>query len=165
VASAVAPPTPLAAARPDALPSASVTHPVAVPTAHQQVAGAIAALRTGGDGTHHIVLQLHPDDLGPVSIVARLNHGELTVSLTSGTDAARAALHEGMNQLRDDLRQAGFSTVAVSVDAGGAGDARRGSDETGAQRSTSSRSERTDPAAPPRGSVLNRSREGVDRWL
>jgi flagellar hook-length control protein FliK len=138
---------------------------VAVPTAHQQVAGAVAALRTGADGTHHIVLQLHPDDLGPVNIVARLSHGDLTVSLTSGTDAARAALHDGMNQLRDDLRQAGFNTVAVSVDAGGTGDARPGSDEPGDRQPTPSQSDRPDPPRPQRPAAMTRAGDGVDRWL
>jgi flagellar hook-length control protein FliK len=165
---AVLPAAPLTAARPVAAPTAAASAPVEVPTAQQQVAGAIASLRTAADGTHHIVLQLHPEDLGPVNIVARLSHGDLSISLATTGDAARAALHDGVSQLRDDLHQAGFTGVAVSVDAGDAGDASARGERFGtfANDRASGRAGDSPTTADtqPRTRSIS-SRDGVDRWL
>ena len=86
---------------------------------HQQVFAALVPIRGGKSGEHQLTVQLHPAELGPVSIVARFENGELSVTLASGSDAAREALQSAMPQLRNDLQQAGFAGVALALDAGG----------------------------------------------
>jgi hypothetical protein len=86
---------------------------------HQQVFAALVPIRGGKSGEHQLTVQLHPAELGPVSIVARFENGELSVTLASGSDAAREALQSALPQLRNDLQQAGFAGVALALDAGG----------------------------------------------
>ena len=104
-------------------PAVAVAAPVAASEpatpVHQQVFAALVPIRGGKSGEHQLTVQLHPAELGPVSIVARFENGELSVTLASGSDAAREALQSALPQLRNDLQQAGFAGVALALDAGG----------------------------------------------
>jgi flagellar hook-length control protein FliK len=162
VARAVAPASP-AAAPPSATPT---------PTPQQQVSTALmSSLRTGADGTHQLVVRLHPNDLGPVNVLARIEHGAVTVALTSTNDAARDALHQGLPQLRDDLRQAGFTGVAVSVDTADAGAGGQSAPSGNpAARSTPSGGSDARTSAPSNELAPTPSRtvgrvDSLDRWL
>ena len=77
-------------------PAVAVAAPVAASEpatpVHQQVFAALVPIRGGKSGEHQLTVQLHPAELGPVSIVARFENGELSVTLASGSDAAREAL-------------------------------------------------------------------------
>jgi hypothetical protein len=154
-------PTIAVAAPVAATPAAS---PAPAPT-HVQVSGVLSTLRVSGDGTHRIVLALHPADLGPVNIVARLDRGELTVQLASASDAARAALHSAMPQLRHELQQAGFAGVNVSMSTGDRSDG----PGTGPGRTPVTPASRSPgaglapaPAPAPSAQTVN---SGLDRWL
>ncbi|HZC53627.1 MAG TPA: flagellar hook-length control protein FliK, partial [Mycobacterium sp.] len=105
-------------APPTAAPVQASTAELATPP-HEQVLAALAPIRGSKTGEHQLTVQLHPAELGPVSVVARFEHGELVVTLASSSDAARDALHSALPQRRDNLQQAGFAGVAVSLDAGG----------------------------------------------
>jgi flagellar hook-length control protein FliK len=118
--------------------------------AHQQVFAALVPLRGGKSGEHQLTVQLHPAELGPVSIVARFENGELSVTLASSSDAARDALHGAMPQLRNDLQQAGFAGVAIALDAGGdPGRAGRQPAPTPAAPPTAQAAPNRPPDAPP----------------
>jgi hypothetical protein len=119
---------PTAAPAPVAAP-APAAEPATPP--HQQILAALTPIRGGRSGEHQLIVQLHPADLGPVSIVARFEQGTLSVVLASTSDAARDALHSSLPQLRNDLQQAGFSGVAVALD-GGSGDPGRAGREPAA---------------------------------
>jgi hypothetical protein len=79
-----------------------------------QVALRLAPLRVGPDGTHQLTIHLNPEELGPVSVVAQVRGDELSVRLT-GTATGADALKAALPQLEQQLRDGGFSTVAVDV--------------------------------------------------
>jgi flagellar hook-length control protein FliK len=137
--------------------------PLALPT-HQQIAGALNELKAGVDGTHRLVLALHPIDLGPVNIVARMDHGAITVQLASDNDAARAALRDSLPQLRHELEQAGFTGVGVSMDSG---ESTNGGRNTGEREAFSARGPHpvTSRIEPPRTVSRSNRTDGVDRFL
>jgi hypothetical protein len=79
-----------------------------------QVALKLAPLRVGPDGTHQMTIVLNPEELGPISVVAQVRGDELSVRLT-GTTVGADALKAALPQLQEQLRDGGFSTVAVEV--------------------------------------------------
>jgi hypothetical protein len=79
-----------------------------------QVALRLAPLRVGPDGTHQLTIHLNPEGLGPISVVAEVRGDELSVRLT-GTTTGADALKAALPQLEQQLRDGGFSTVAVDV--------------------------------------------------
>jgi hypothetical protein len=80
-----------------------------------QIAMKLAPLRVGPDGTHQMTIHLNPEELGPISVVAQVRGGELSVQLTGSTQAGREALKEALPQLEQQLRDGGFETLAVNV--------------------------------------------------
>jgi len=79
-----------------------------------QIALKLAPLRVGPDGAHQMTIHLNPDELGPISVVATVKGGELSVRLT-GTTAGADAVKAALPQLEQQLRDGGFNTVAVDV--------------------------------------------------
>ena len=79
-----------------------------------QVALRLAPLRVGPDGTHQLTIHLNPEELGPISVVAQVRGDELSVRLT-GTGAGADALKAALPELEQQLRDGGFTTVAVDV--------------------------------------------------
>jgi hypothetical protein len=80
-----------------------------------QLALRLAPLRTGPDGTHQMTIHLNPDELGPITVVAQVKGDRLAVQLTGGTQAGREAMTAALPQLEQDLRDSGFTTLAVNV--------------------------------------------------
>lgn len=80
-----------------------------------QIALKLAPLRVGPDGAHQLTIHLNPEELGPVSVVARVRGDELSIQLTGSTQAGREALTEALPQLERELRDGGFNTLAVTV--------------------------------------------------
>ena len=80
-------------------------------------------LRREADGIHRLTVHLHPADLGPVSVVAEIRNGSVSVQLTGGTDAGRDALQQALPQLRQELADAGFVNCSLDLrqDAPGGG--------------------------------------------
>jgi hypothetical protein len=68
----------------------------------------------GPDGTHELTIVLNPEELGPISVVARVRGDELSIRLT-GTTVGADALKAALPQLQEQLRDGGFNTVAVEV--------------------------------------------------
>jgi flagellar hook-length control protein FliK len=75
----------------------------------------IAPLRLDADGIHRLTVQLHPVDLGPVQVVAEIRGGDITVQLTSGTDAGNDALRDALGDLRRELQDAGFGNTTLDL--------------------------------------------------
>jgi flagellar hook-length control protein FliK len=101
--------------------TSTTTAPVPTPNAnHPGVAGQLAAsLRTlsgRSDGVHVMTVRLHPDDLGPVRVVARLTGADVHLRVTTSTLAAAAAVTEAAPRLHDALSGAGLNATGVSVD-------------------------------------------------
>lgn len=85
-------------------------------------------------GVQHAVLELHPEDLGPIDVRISMRDGDTRVELGALVDSTRAALSEAMPQLAEALGDVGLSLSGGSVSdqtaggfaqPGGSGDERR----------------------------------------
>ena len=63
-----------------------------------------------------LTVRLHPDELGPVRVVARLTGNDVQLRVTTSTVAAAAAVTEAGPRLHDALAGAGLTSTGVSVD-------------------------------------------------
>jgi flagellar hook-length control protein FliK len=75
----------------------------------------LAPLRLDADGIHRLTVHLHPADLGPVSLVAEIRDGTISLQLAGATDAGREALRSALPDLRRELTEAGFSDCDVDL--------------------------------------------------
>jgi flagellar hook-length control protein FliK len=75
----------------------------------------IAPLRLDADGVHRLTVNLHPADLGPVQVVAEVRNGEINVQLSGSTDAGTDALRNALDDLRRELRDAGFANCSLDL--------------------------------------------------
>jgi flagellar hook-length control protein FliK len=115
---------PVAAGQPAALGSEPAhRHPATELPLARQVAGPVLALRAGGDGSHQLIVALHPAELGPVNVHVRIEGNLMTIQLASASETAHDALRDALPQLRSELQSAGLSSASVSVDltSGGSG--------------------------------------------
>jgi flagellar hook-length control protein FliK len=81
----------------------------------QQLAVHLAPLKDGPDGVHRLEMRLNPEALGPISVIAEVRDGSLTVHLTGSTDAGREAMKAALPDLERDLRDSGFSSCSLNV--------------------------------------------------
>ena len=81
-----------------------------------QVAGPVLALRARGDGSHQLMIALHPAELGPVNLHVRISGDAMTISLASSNDIAHDTLAEALPQLRAELQSAGLGSASLSLD-------------------------------------------------
>ncbi|MGV8846788.1 flagellar hook-length control protein FliK [Tessaracoccus sp.] len=90
----------------------------------------MGVLRGADDGTYSLVVQVTPDDLGPVTIHVQVKDGRLDVSLRSNLADSRTILAKAVPDLRRDLLEAGLSCSRVLVDSdkGDASSSRTGQD-------------------------------------
>lgn len=88
--------------------------PVPASIAQPDVASILAQLRGASDGTYQLRAQVHPAELGAVSITATVRGGALTVML-SADQAAHQTLSQSLPQLRDYLADQGFTGVDVGL--------------------------------------------------
>jgi flagellar hook-length control protein FliK len=93
-----------------------------------QVARQVAVLSRGPDGTQTMTLVLTPDSLGPVEVSVTLTKGSVDLTLRGAHELGRAALLDGLPDLRRDLESAGLncSRLEVDRDTGGSWLARHG---------------------------------------
>jgi flagellar hook-length control protein FliK len=75
----------------------------------------VLALRAGGDGTHQLIVALHPAELGAVNLHVRIENNTMTIRLASGAEA-HATLHDALPQLRSELQSAGLGGVELSLE-------------------------------------------------
>ncbi|MGH8959611.1 MAG: flagellar hook-length control protein FliK [Jatrophihabitantaceae bacterium] len=73
----------------------------------------LARLRSLGDGSHELSVQLHPAELGAVNVSATIRDGQLTVTVACADTAARAAVTAALPVLHQQLSSAGFGGVDV----------------------------------------------------
>jgi flagellar hook-length control protein FliK len=85
------------------------------------LAAVFPPLRLAADGVHRLTVQLHPADLGPVSVLAEIRGGEIHVHLAAVSEAGREALRTALPELRRDLQAAGFSTGTLDLQQDGPG--------------------------------------------
>lgn len=147
----------------------AVTYQSQAAPLHQQVAGPILQLRAHGDGTHRMMIELHPADLGQVNVEVRIREGQLSIALAGGSDEARDSIRASLPELRAELSSAGLGQVAVSVDSGAAGNNASPQQQAGRPAAGERRLEDVEPALSPRSghpsSTSIPSLTGVDRWL
>jgi hypothetical protein len=154
-------------------------HPAAELPLARQVAGPVLALRARGDGSHQLIVALHPAELGPVNVHVRIEGNLMTIQLASTSETAHDALREALPQLRSELQSSGLSSASVSVDltaggsagSGGSGafaSPRQGAAEPGRPAGAVSIADPV-PAAPRHrgtgGRSSTHSSAGLDRWL
>ncbi|WP_324276108.1 flagellar hook-length control protein FliK [Blastococcus brunescens] len=97
-----------------AAPSATgtaATQPVGSQVAHQ-----VAVLGRGPDGSHTMTLVLNPENLGPVEVSVTLSKGTVDLTLRGAHELGRAALLDGLTDLRRDLEAAGLNPAKLEVD-------------------------------------------------
>ncbi|HEV2886342.1 MAG TPA: flagellar hook-length control protein FliK, partial [Jatrophihabitans sp.] len=81
-----------------------------------QVAGPVLSLRARGDGSHQLIVALHPAELGPVNVHVRIEGDLMTIQLASTSETAHDTLRDALPQLRSELQAAGLSTASLSLD-------------------------------------------------
>lgn len=160
-----------------AMPTATAADPPMRAPLHSQVAGTLLELRARGDGTHRVLLELHPADLGQVTVAVRMHAGAVSIDLASANPDARHSLAKALPQLRAELADAGLGSASVTIGAdtsGGTGTAPRRDGDAGPHRAVPAGpvtdavpgSAGSIPSDSPVARAHNTSRlTGVDRWL
>ena len=105
---------------------------------HEQILHLVTPLRLAADGTYTLTMQLHPDDLGLVTVHVEARQGVLSVHIVADHDQARDALRSSLGDLRSHLELSGVR--AGDIDVGGdrgtrSQDQARGQQETGQSQS------------------------------
>jgi len=113
-------------AAPQVLKPEIVKGPVAPPppppaTPVEQVVRAVAPLRQLADGTHSILLELRPADLGVVRVELSLAGGVVHLGLQADTEGTSQLLRAALPELRAQLDNAGLVAGRLDVDDGSAG--------------------------------------------
>jgi flagellar hook-length control protein FliK len=111
---AAAAPAPTAAAAPTG--SAGATGDATALPVGSQVARQVAVLGRGPDGTQTMTLVLNPENLGPVEVSVTLSKGSVDLTLRGAHEQGRAALLDGLPDLRRDLESAGLNPSRLEVD-------------------------------------------------
>lgn len=100
-------PSPVSALAVSVPPVAASSYVVAS-SVQSQLGHRLVALAEADDGVHRLSVQLHPQDLGIVQVVAVLSEGRLHLQLSAGSDLGREALRGALADLRADLASAGL---------------------------------------------------------
>lgn len=96
-----------------AAPAASAA-PTPAPPLQQQLAQPVMSLARQPDGDHVVVVRVAPDDLGPVTVHARVSDTSVHIELFAPSDAGRDAVRQILADLRRDLN-ATTANASVSV--------------------------------------------------
>ncbi|WP_345733427.1 flagellar hook-length control protein FliK, partial [Cryptosporangium minutisporangium] len=94
------------------LTGANAPDQASTPTPAAQVADQIVPLRTQGDGVHRIAMELTPDDLGTIGVVAEIRNGQVHLHFSGANELTRETLRAALPELRQQLEDAGFSGAA-----------------------------------------------------
>ncbi len=100
-----APPTVLPNAAPAAVPA-----PVA-----EQIVRVLTPLHESNDGSYTLSLQLHPAELGPVTIRVDVSQGVLSVHLLADHLQGHEALNQSLHALRAQLEASGVQTGDIQL--------------------------------------------------
>jgi flagellar hook-length control protein FliK len=105
-------PTAPAPATPTAQPAAAPMPQGSVP---EQIVQVVAPLRSAGNGNYTLALQLHPADLGPVTVHVAVNDGVLSVQLVPDQSHGHDALTSSLSDLRNQLQAGGMRVGDIDV--------------------------------------------------
>jgi flagellar hook-length control protein FliK len=121
--------------------AAGATGSAAATPVGSQVARQVAVLRGGPDGAQTMTLVLNPESLGPVEVSVTLSKGTVDLMLRGAHDIGRAALLDGLPDLRRDLEAAGLSCSRLEVDrdTGGSWLARHSAEQQAQQQGSGDR--------------------------
>jgi flagellar hook-length control protein FliK len=121
--------------------AAGATGSAAATPVGSQVARQVAVLRGGPDGAQTMTLVLSPESLGPVEVSVTLSRGTVDLMLRGAHDMGRAALLDGLPDLRRDLEAAGLSCSRLEVDrdTGGSWLARHSAEQQAQQQGSGDR--------------------------
>jgi flagellar hook-length control protein FliK len=108
-------PSPTTSTSPGA-PAQAATGTAASQPVGSQVARQVAVLRGGPDGAQTMTLVLTPETLGPVEVSVTLSKGSVELTLRGAHELGRAALLDGLPDLRRDLEAAGLTCSSLQVD-------------------------------------------------
>jgi hypothetical protein len=81
---------------------------------HGQLSETVVALNARGNGTHVMVVEVHPRDLGPVQVQVRIQ-GDTTSVTVSGGQIAHETLRAAMPSLHQELRDAGLHNLVLNL--------------------------------------------------
>ena len=101
-----------AASTPSADPAAAPSAPA--PPVVDQVTRHLLAARLLRDGTHHTVMHLSPEHLGPVTVTVDVLDGAVRLELVGGSGALGALGHD-LDSLRSQLADAGLDLADVTM--------------------------------------------------
>jgi flagellar hook-length control protein FliK len=104
-------------------PVLAAERPAPAPPA-QQLAAEIVPLRDK-NGEHSLTVSLHPVDLGPITVTARIQGTDIHLDLGGATESGREALRNALPDLRRELERAGFTSCLLDSNAGGSTGERR----------------------------------------
>lgn len=152
--------TPTVSATPAAAVSAA---PAPTNLMQPEISAALAQLRGQADGNYQLRAAIHPAELGAVEITASIRGGNLTVLLSADT-SAHQAVSQALEQLREQLADAGFTGVDVSLSNR---DSQQHSESDSATADTlrgDVERETDDLVDIPQAALLGRGR-GIDRFL
>ncbi|SEL74078.1 flagellar hook-length control protein FliK [Halomonas daqiaonensis] len=105
-------PSTASAASPSA--QASIQAPVSSPAWPQQLGQQLVRLSQGG-GEQRVELQLHPAELGPLSVSLKMGDQGAQAQFLSANAQVRQALEQAIPQLREALAEQGISLGETSV--------------------------------------------------
>jgi flagellar hook-length control protein FliK len=97
-----------------------VHHQGEAPPVAEQLASVIAPLKTGEDGSHQLMLALHPKELGTVRIQVQVHKDEVTVHLHADSAETVETLRESLSDLRTELETSGLHAGSLDVQTGDA---------------------------------------------
>lgn len=106
--------SPSAASAPNPAAQASIQAPVSSPAWPQQLGQQLVRLSQGG-GEQRVELQLHPAELGPLSVSLKMGDQGAQAQFVSAHAQVRQALEQAIPQLREALAEQGISLGETSV--------------------------------------------------
>ncbi len=84
-------------------------------TPQDQIVSVVAPLRTAADGTYTLSLQLHPADLGEITLHVQMHDGEMSVHIESAEAQTRDTLTAAIGQLRSAIAITGIKAGDIDV--------------------------------------------------
>ncbi len=100
-----------------AVPGATAASAATGTTAWEQVSASIAStVRTLQDGSHRLLMRLHPEELGSVVLELTVSGERVDVRLLAQQVGTRDLLNQTADELRQDLGQNGLSLGSMDVD-------------------------------------------------
>jgi flagellar hook-length control protein FliK len=108
-----------------------------------------AVHRRGVEGTHHMTVDITPDELGPVRLTVALRDGQMHVLLAGSSEVSREAMRAALPELRKLVEGAGITAGSIDVHPDQPDSGRFGPGTSGSLRDSSFGESRSSPDHPP----------------